>query len=250
MAQLRNAPAGSVGRGGRRGPVRGGTPSVDEEEEDEEEEEEDEEEEDDEEEDVEEEEDEEEGEDGGSGGGGGGSKVTPGVELKKQIDAVRIIVVTTTGTMCSDTMPVNRAEADPDGWVRVVMPFSEAAVAGDVASGKMTELAITADGYHFFYVGRVRMLQEDQPLLADAGENKIVRVGETVTFKAAPQPYGETGIRYGWDFSQADELREDGLGQTTQYRFDYPGHYIVTLMVSDLQGKRVPKRDTISVVVR
>jgi len=90
--------------------------------------------------------------------------------------------------------------------------------------------------------------QEDAPLLADAGENLKARVEEDATFTAKEQP-GGVKVNYTWDFDDTDGIGEDGYGSTTKWTFLAPGHYNVTLTVSDPADQRVPRTDRIHVQV-
>jgi hypothetical protein len=97
-----------------------------------------------------------------------------------------------------------------------------------------------------FYVGQIKLLREDTPLVADAGRDQEGKVGQDITFTAGPQLHN-VQARYAWDFDDLDGIGEDALGQTVTWRFPQPGYYTVTLTVTDVAGVMVPKTSTTNV---
>ncbi len=89
-------------------------------------------------------------------------------------------------------------------------------------------------------MGRVQLVAEDQPLKADAGGKRVVKVGEEVTFTAAEQE-GGIPARYSWDFDDWDGIAEDALGRTATWKFEEAGFYVVTLTVTDPGKTKVPR---------
>jgi hypothetical protein len=93
-------------------------------------------------------------------------------------------------------------------------------------------------------------VQEDQPLKADAGPDRVVKKGQEVTFSAASQP-GTAKARYSWDFDDLVQgIGEDALGQRVTHAFEEPGFYKVTLTVTDPDAKRLPRVDRVNVTVQ
>ncbi len=80
--------------------------------------------------------------------------------------------------------------------------------------------------------------------VANAGQDQIVKVGETVTFDASNTTDNVDIVSYEWDFG--DETT--GTGVTTTHMYTSPGTYTVTLTVKDEAGNTATHRITITVL--
>ena len=187
--------------------------------------------------------------------GGPGMPMTPGMvgtqqslEQVRSIERVRLLLIADKGTIASGDIDLTTIQPDPKGWIRVAVPISQTDKAGDITGGSIKSIAIAGDANDFFYVGQVRLLQEDQPLVADAGQNREVRLGAPVKFAAKAQPNAGPA-RYAWDFDDLNGMQEDALGQQVEHEFKDPGHYTVTLTVSDPEGAKVPRTAKLSILV-
>lgn len=74
---------------------------------------------------------------------------------------------------------------------------------------------------------------QNQPPVAEAGDNFTVLVGEEVEFdgSASHDPDGSI-VNYAWDFGDGN----DDVGMQVSYAWDEPGEYTVTLTVTDNEG--------------
>ena len=174
----------------------------------------------------------------------------------RKISKLRVLLVADETVIDSGDVPVgddlamNPELSDEDGWIRVAVPLSQFKPMKAPKPSSLRELAVFGDTKGEFYIDSIRLVQEDQPLTADAGPDRVVRKGQEVNFNAAPQP-GEAKARYSWDFDDLVEgIEEDGLGQKTTYAFEEEGFYLVTLTVTDPNGKRIPRVDRVNVTVQ
>jgi PKD repeat protein len=84
------------------------------------------------------------------------------------------------------------------------------------------------------------------PLVANAGRDQTVLVGNTVVLDGSPSTDNGVTERYFWNFTyngKAQSLE----GRTVQFKFDKPGVYVVVLTVVDGAGNRGEDRVVITV---
>ncbi len=177
-------------------------------------------------------------------------------EPARKIRNLRALLVTDKGPIDSglievgDFLALDPEFSDNEGWVRLVVSLGDFKPARDRAGAALQHVALFGDAKGEFYVGSLRLVQEDQPLKADAGPDRVVKKGQEVTFSAASQS-GATKSRYSWDFDDLVQgIGEDAQGQRVDYTFDEEGFYKVTLTVTDPEGKRVPRVDRVNVTVQ
>lgn len=153
-------------------------------------------------------------------------------EPPQTISKLRVLLVTDKGQVDSGTVPIDLSQDALEGWYRVVIPLKNFAGPGLQPEAQLQRLALFGDLKDHFWLGRLQLVAEDQPLKADAGPRRTVKVKQEVTFTAAPQEGGQPA-RYVWDFDDWDGITEDSLGQTVTWKFTEPGFYTVTLTVTD-----------------
>ena len=156
------------------------------------------------------------------------------------ISKIRVLLVTDKGQTDSGAVPIDTSQEAVEGWYRVAIPLSTFAGAGQQPDAKLRRLALFGDIDEYFWVGRVQLVEEDQPLKAEAGEKREVKAKEEVTFTAADQDKGAPA-RYAWDFDDWDGIQEDALGREVKWKFTEAGFYTVTLTVSDPGKTKVPR---------
>jgi hypothetical protein len=191
--------------------------------------------------------------------GGPGAPGAPGQEQQKppeRITRLRAVLVTDKGIMDSgpidagDAVAMNPELTTNEGWMRISVLLSRFKQSKDFAGASLQQLALFGDHKGDFNVATVQLVQENQPLKADAGPDRVVKAGQEVTFTAAAQA-GSGKARYSWDFDDLVEgIGEDALGQKVTRTFDEAGYYVVTLTVTDPDGKRIPQVDRINVNVQ
>ena len=180
-----------------------------------------------------------------------------GQAQKQTIEQLRVLLLTDKGADI-DSGPVgleeyliaNPAFDDEDGWFRVVVPLKQFKALAARADGNLSGVALFGDAKDSFYVAAVRLIQEPQSLVANAGPDRTVQTTEEVTFKAAPQP-GGAQAKYSWDFDeQVGGIGEDEIGPEVLTTFSVPGEYWITLTVTSPIGDRVPQVDRVQVTVK
>jgi len=80
--------------------------------------------------------------------------------------------------------------------------------------------------------------------VANAGQDKKVNVGETVTFDAGASTDNVAIVSYEWEFGDGTK----GTGKTTTHVYAKPGTYMVTLTVKDAAGNAATHSLTVTVV--
>lgn len=166
----------------------------------------------------------------------------------KKISMVRALIVTDEGAIDSGAIEIADYAEIVDDWVQIVLPLDRFAGPVDVSGGQIQHIALFGDVEETFWLGDVTLGYEEQPLVADAGENRTVRANQDVTFEAAPQPEG-VSANYVWDFDHLDGVQEEGFGRVTEWSFPSAGYYVVTLTVTDPQGRKVDRTDRVHVLV-
>jgi len=177
--------------------------------------------------------------------GVGGMGVPQGPPPK--IAQLRVLVVTDMGAI--DSGPITLADYAEivEDWVQIVVPMS-AFKGADLTGCSIQNIALFGDVEETFWVGELELGYEDQPLVADAGENVTSTADRMTPFEAAPQPEG-VSASYVWDFDDLDGIQEEGYGAETSWTFLTPGYYVVTLTVKDPAGRKVDRVDRIHVKV-
>ncbi len=178
--------------------------------------------------------------------GMGGPSAQP--EPPEKIEQLRALIVTDRGAIDSGRIEIAQYTEIVEDWVEIVLPLDRFAGPVDISEGKIQHLAFFGDVEETFWLGEVTLGYEEQPLLADAGENMTTRVDTETQFEAAPQPEGVNGT-YVWDFDDLDGIQEEGFGRETEWRFLTPGYYTVTLTVTAPDGDKVKRVDRVNVRV-
>ncbi|MFO7948331.1 MAG: PKD domain-containing protein [Armatimonadota bacterium] len=164
------------------------------------------------------------------------------------ITKLRALLVTDEGQLDSGDVDILHAQDALENWYTMVIPLADFEGSVENPDAKLERIALFGDVKEKFWVGTVKLVAEDEPLVADAGEPRRVKVNEPVTFEAKAQP-GNGNARYAWDFDSWDGLDEDAIGREATWPFLEPGFYEVTLTVSDRSGRHVTRVDTVDVLV-
>jgi hypothetical protein len=180
------------------------------------------------------------------GPGMGGATAQP--EPPKKISELRALLVTDEGAIDSGALELADHAEIVEDWVQIVVPMEQFAGPADISEGQIKHIALFGDVEETFWIGDVTLGYEQQPLIADAGENMTATVDEPAEFEAAPQPEG-VNANYVWDFDDLDGIQEEGYGRQTSWTFLTPGYYVVTVTVTDPDGEKVDRTDRIHVKV-
>ncbi|MGC9319714.1 MAG: PKD domain-containing protein [Armatimonadota bacterium] len=180
--------------------------------------------------------------------GPGMGQVGAAAEPPPKIEALRVLIVTDKGAIDSGALELADQIEVVEGWKQIVVPLSVFGGNVDLSGSKIEHVALLGDVEETFWVGELTLGYEEQPLVADAGENIVTKVEEITRFEAAPQAEG-VQASYVWDFDALDGIEEEGYGRDPTWTFLTPGYYTVTLRVSDPQGEKVDRMDTVEVKV-
>lgn len=178
---------------------------------------------------------------------GMGEQMAP-PEPPEKIEQLRVLIVTGEGAIDSGTIEIADYTEIVEDWVEIVLPLDSFDGPVDVSTGQIQHIAVFGDVEETFWLGDVTLGYEEQPLLADAGENMTTKVDTPTQFEAAAQPEGVNAL-YVWDFDDLDGIQEEGYGRQTTWRFLTAGYYTVTLTVTDPDGKKVKRTDQVHVRV-
>ncbi len=164
------------------------------------------------------------------------------------IDRIRVVLVTDKGQLSSGGLLLDPNLPFEDDWVQIRVVLSDFARPEDLQGATLQRVVITGNHEGIVYVGDLKIIQEDTPLVADieGAAWHTVRAGQVMQFSAKPQHEG-VKASYQWDFDDLNGLGIDGYGQEASYQFPEAGYYVVTLRVADFNGQLQPRMDTIRV---
>jgi len=184
---------------------------------------------------------------GGAPGMPGGYGYQPPLE---PIDQIRIVLVTDKGQLDSGPLALDPLLEEGDHWVRVARVLSDFKGVQELEEAKLLRVVLTGNREGSFYIGNLRIVQEDKPLTArvEGDRRRRVPLQQEATLTAAPQVEG-VQASYIWDFDDLDGLTEDAYGQQVSCQFPEPGYYIITLTVTDKEGRREWRMDKVYVIV-
>ncbi len=124
----------------------------------------------------------------GMGGMPGGYGYQPPLE---PIDKIRIVLVTDKGQLDSGDLRLDPL-LEEDGWVRIAAVLSDFKGTPELASAKLLRVVLTGNREGSFYIGNLRIVQEDKPLTArvEGDRRRRVPLQQEATLTAAPQVEG------------------------------------------------------------
>ena len=166
------------------------------------------------------------------------------------IDKIRVALVTNKGELSSGDLLLDPNVAVDGDWLRLSAVLSNFRKPADLAGATLERVVISGNRKGKIYVAQVQIVQEDTPLVAEIEGPKIrtAGAGPPTSFQAKPVAPG-VNASHEWDFDNLNGLGVDAYGPAVTYQFAEPGYYVVTLRVSDQNGKLKPRLDTVRVVV-
>jgi len=161
-----------------------------------------------------------------------------------------VVLVTDKGQLSSGGLLLDPNLAFENDWLQLRAVLADFARPEDLQGATLQRVVITGNCEGTVYVGDLKIVQEDTPLVADIEGTPIrtVSAGQPVQFSAKPQHEG-VKASYQWDFDNLDGLSTDAYGEQVSYQFPEPGYYVVTLRVTDMNGLLQPRMDTVKVKV-
>ncbi len=196
---------------------------------------------------------------GGPGMPGMGMGMQSAAARQQPIDKLRFLLVTDKGQAGAGTVPIDPLLIEFGDWVRIVIPVSQFKGPGLDAAAQLQKLAIFGNVSGRFYVGRAWLEQDDAPIIAhiEGDHVRVVKSGEKLTLKAAPQPAGSKA-RLIWNMDDVEPNREDAYGYDASFTYDADvdnanhektSYFVTRLIAKDPDGKRVTQIDKIYVRV-
>ncbi len=182
------------------------------------------------------------------GGRGIGTAVVS--QPPEPIDRIRVVLVTDKGQLSSGGLLLDPNLTLEGDWVQIRAVLSDFARPEDLQGATLQRVVITGNHEGTVYVADLKIIQEDTPLVADiqGPEIRIVPARQLVQFTVKPQHEG-VKASYQWDFDDLNGLGLDGYGENVSYQFPEAGYYVVTLRVTDANGKLQPRMDRVKVKV-
>ncbi len=178
---------------------------------------------------------------GGPQGGGSTGEAQP-------ISKLRLVITTDDGKKSEAYVDVTHASAGERGWMRVGVPLQAINGFGRT-SKKITSIAFAPDSVGSFYVGEMRILNDETPVYGEPNIRELnLALGDTFTFSGFGTG-GATPLKYTWDFDASNGVTVDAEGQVVTRTFRKPGEYTITMTVQDIYGLKKPHSTTIKVVV-
>ena len=90
---------------------------------------------------------------------------------------------------------------------------------------------------HSVYV-KVNPVVVDKPPVANAGPDRTINTGSSVSFNASASTDDKGISAYSWDFDAANGIQNDASGKTVSRVFNTAGKFTVTLTVTDTAGQK------------
>jgi hypothetical protein len=166
----------------------------------------------------------------------------------KIVRRLQIMLFFDSGESTECQVDVNAFKPSPDAWVNVSFPFVVLKGKLDLPAYNVKRIVITGDGTEPFYIGEIRVVRDNTPIEANAGDEKEVARNYPVVFTGSATG-GASALRYSWDFDNTDGIQEEAVGETVTHRFRRAGYFVVTLTVSDVFGLKKPAVATTRVYV-
>lgn len=172
----------------------------------------------------------------------------PGPRMGKPVRRVQVILFFEGGQSTECQVDISAFKVGEDGWMNISFPFAVLKSKLSLSTYNLLRLVITGDGTETFYVGEIRVIRDDTPLEADAGEPKETGKNYPIIFHGRTRQ-GASGVKYSWDFDKSDGIQEEAIGDLVSHRYPNPGEYTVTLTVSDIFGLKKPATSTVDVKI-
>lgn len=167
------------------------------------------------------------------------------IPTRPKVNNIRIVLESDNNRSIDATVDV---QSDPDdGWYKVSIPLKTFGLKkGD--SFKVKRVLVFSDVPDVLYVGRIGTVTDSDPIQVQSGDEQVVAIGDTVTFRADADG-GACMLKYSWNFGDRGGTGEDTTGQVVSHAFKRGGDYDVTLTVSDVWGVKKPVKTIFKVSV-
>jgi len=166
----------------------------------------------------------------------------------KIVKRIQVVLFFDGGESTEYQVDVNAFSPSPDAWVNVSFPFVALKGKLNLPAYNLKRIVITGDGTEPFYIGEIRVIRDNTPIEANAGDEKEVGRNYPVVFSGTATG-GASALKYSWDFDNSNGIQEEAVGETVTHRFTRAGNFTVTLTVTDVFGLKKPAIATTRVLV-
>lgn len=194
---------------------------------------------------------------GAGGAGGQGSSKTGGkltFQKNRNLQNLRVVLVTGTGRPLDAMLPMNSA-TDDNQWKLVAIPV--AAIPGIKAEDALIkEIRIFGDAPATVHVGGISVVEDKAPITVEAISDRTVQARLEYPYRAKASA-GITPLVYSWDWDASDGIQDEtqGRGVTHTYRrqtaYDANAKKeldtVITVTVSDLYNIKPPAKTSFKV---
>jgi hypothetical protein len=137
---------------------------------------------------------------------------------------------------------------DMEDWFTIGFPLSKLGLKSGAATAKLAAITIASDNPTLINVGRIKLVTDTSPIQASTGGEKDVPVNEKTTFRAETTA-GASTLSYQWDFDTKGPFVAQSDGRRVTHSYTKSGAYVVTLVVTDVDGIKSPVTTTSTIHV-
>lgn len=188
------------------------------------------------------------------GGRGYGDNSLPGMAKPAPLEDIRLTLTTTDGARAEAMLSYKDAKVGDSDWRTLAIPISSITGLKN-SNGELSEIGIFGNAPATLYLGEIRIVRDETPIIIEDMPERTVAVNDEVTFTGNASG-GVSPLEYEWTFANAGEfgngqgtLPVDAVGRTVKHRFRKSGDYVVFLTVRDLNGAKKPAISRVKVHV-
>ena len=182
------------------------------------------------------------------GSGGSGTTTTTSEEKTKTAENMRIVLGMEDGKKFELSMELANSRLEHDSWRSLSIPVS--AISGLTgSSGRLKDVSMFTDQPATFYLGQIRLVQDETPIHVDDLSDQTIAKNDTITIPANSEA-GPTQVKYTWTIKgivnpdTGTNANPNYLvtleGKKFKHQFRKSGDFEVTLTASDVYGKKKP----------
>ena len=186
-------------------------------------------------------------------------------EITTNIGILRVVLELDKGwAEINYALPFEALRADPQGWIRMPIPFGFAHGLPLQPGMKLLRMFIGGDGEDEIYIGRMLLVQDEKPLYGRVKSNWVSQLDFDVSrdinkLRKLPRLFqgtagsqaefwveadeGASLIEALWDLDKSDGVdwsNPDAVGLRARKVFPKPGTYFITVMIRDVFGLKQP----------
>ncbi len=168
--------------------------------------------------------------------------------FRPKVTRIRLLLQDSQGVTIEVLQPVTTFRTDGSGWGKTSIPLAALKWPSNPKDFKLKRLVFCTDVPDTIYIGEIKIISDNTPITADAGEEQVVAARDIVTLRANAEG-GASTLEYFWDFDKSDGIQEDAIGEIVTAQYNKRGEYTVTLTVKDYYGLKEPATATVLISV-